>query len=131
MRSTDTSKEKKFNPIKHVNVIFYSVIESQIFYLLHKDLNSESEPKYFSEFYIELANFDNAPTFAASRLMTCVYNGLFTKKFIEETKKGSKLQKIEFEEENSWYQMWNCSIFWEWLEVFSNKPIQYAHYRIS
>jgi GMP synthase-like glutamine amidotransferase len=123
MYSTFKKEEILFNRFKYVHIVFYSVINSKIYYLLHSNLKSESGQ--FSEIHTEMSEFDNAPTFAASRVMTCHYNGLLTKKFIEETIKGKEINKGDFEEEHSWFEVWNSINYWEWLEEFSKNPIQY------
>jgi len=125
MNSYCKNKDKYLNTFKYVQIVFYSVINSKIFYLLHRNLKSESS--LFTEFHTEMSDYDNAPTFAASRLMTCHYNGLFVKKFLEETFKGNQISKQDFEEEHSWFEVWNSSNFWEWLDEFSKNPIQYEN----
>jgi len=118
--------DKELNVYRDVHLFFYTYIDGELNVLMSRKLGGQ-----YHEFYTEILPSDELPTYAISRLMSTTYRGLFKKSNLEKIKNGEEitLQDIERTDEYHWHSIWSNEVFYEWLDMISNNPIQYDSFR--
>ena len=116
-------EDDKYNIYNTIHVYFYSKNDNgEIEFLLNR--NAYSQQNTFEAMSSELSYLDNVPTFGVGRMMLTKYWSLFSKANIEKIKNKKQLDEKDLLKNCKWFQIWEKTQFWDWLDIMSQNPIQ-------